>query len=105
MENTFGSRLGNMLKERRLTQKKLSEMANVTQAAISHYVRGDRVPRANVLSRIAGALETTSDYLMNGVSPDSREEIAEAKAIILRNYARLTREDKIEIVSLLFEQE
>ena len=50
--NTFSSRLEQALRTRRMTQKELANKAGVTEAAMSHYIRGDRIPRSSVLARI-----------------------------------------------------
>ena len=101
MTMTFGQRLSDLLKEKGMQQQTLAQIAGVTEAAVSHYIKGDRVPRASVMSRIAEALGTTSDYLMNGIEPDSKNEIAHAKRLIARNVKQMTREEKMEIMSIL----
>ena len=101
MSEMFGERLIELLKTRKLTQKKLSKKAGVTEAAISHYIKGDRVPRASVLARIADTLGTTSEYLLNGTALDSSKEILQAKRLIARNASQMSREEKMEIVSIL----
>ena len=69
MKGCFRERLAEMIKAKGLSQKELAQLAGVTEAAMSHYVKGDRIPRASVLVRIAEALGTTADYLMNGNVP------------------------------------
>ena len=56
MAGTFGERLSELIKMRNYSQKALAMKAGVTEAAMSHYVKGDRYPRASVLARIADAL-------------------------------------------------
>lgn len=101
MTQTFGERLTIQLQKKKLTQKDLSIKAGVTEAAISHYIKGDRVPRASVLARIADALGTTSEYLLNGTASDSNEEILYAKRLIARNASQMSREEKMEIMEIL----
>lgn len=98
---TFAQRLGEQLKLHRMTQKELAEKAGVTEAAMSHYVKGDRIPRSSVLARIAAALGTTSDYLMEGVPQNSVDEIGYAKRLIARNVEQMTTAQKREILSIL----
>jgi len=78
-----------------MTQKELAAKAEVTEAAMSHYIRGDRTPRSSVLARIAKALDTTSDYLMDGIPQNYVDEmgyvkrlIAEMKKEILRQFGQ-----------------
>ena len=97
----FSQRLEQMLKNRNMTQKALAEKAEVTEAAISHYIKGDRVPRSSVLARIAAALGTTSDYLMEGILQNHMDEIGYVKRLIARNIDQMTVSEKKEIISIL----
>ena len=101
MGGTFGERLLMLIREKELTQKELACLTDVTEAAMSHYCKGDRIPRASVMAKIAEALGTTSDYLMNGSTTDSQGEINQAKRLIARNVAQMTHEEKMDIISIL----
>ncbi len=100
-EYTFSQRLELLLKEHHMTQKKLAEKASVTEAAISLYIKGERTPRAAVLNRIAEALDTTADYLMQGTPQGYLEEIDYAKQLIARNASHMSTSDKIAIMTIL----
>ncbi len=101
MKGTFNERLSHLLKQKQMTQKKLADKAGVTEAAMSHYLKGDRTPRASVLGRIANALGTTTDYLLNGNEADSASELIYAKRLIARNAHQLSKKEKLEIISIL----
>ena len=101
MAATFGERLAALLKEKGWTQQMLAQKAGVTEAAVSHYIKGDRVPRATVLARITEALGTTSDYLISGIVHDTDNEVEYAKRLIARNAKQMTKEEKMEIMSIL----
>lgn len=103
MNSSFGERLQELLKSRDITQKEFSKLAGVTESAMSHYVKGDRIPRATVLARIADALNTTTEYLLNGSASDTNEEVKYAKKLIARNVSNMSREEKMEIINILFE--
>lgn len=105
MAQTFGKRLAALLKEKGMQQQVLAARAGVTEAAVSHYIKGDRVPRASVLSRIADALGTTSDFLMNGKEPASENEVSHARRLIARNVKKMTKEEKMEIMAILLGEE
>ena len=62
--NVFRDRLAKLLKEKGLSQKQLAIRANVTESAISHYMRGDRRPRGLTLQNLATELGTTPEYLL-----------------------------------------
>lgn len=105
MAETFGERLLDLLKEKGMQQQALAQKAGVTEAAVSHYIKGDRVPRASVMARIADALGTTSEFLMNGTEMDSKKEVAYAKRLIARNVKQMTKEEKMEIMGILLGEE
>lgn len=105
MGKTFSERLAEQIKLNNYSQKRLAEKAGVTEAAMSHYIKGDRFPRANVLARIADALGTTSDYLMNGKAISSDDEVQQAKRLIARNVAQMSKDEKMEIVRILMSGE
>lgn len=99
--NKLSVRMEELLKSRGITQKELARRAGVTEAAISHYIKGDRTPRSSVLSRIAIVLSTTSDYLMEGIPQNYASEIGYAKRLIARNVNQMTNAEKKEILSIL----
>ncbi len=99
--NQFSTRLRELIEAREITQKELAVRSGVTEAAMSHYVKGDRTPRSAVLSRIATALNTTSDYLMEGIPQDYVNEIGYARRLIARNVDQMTAAEKREILSIL----
>ena len=101
MSEKLGERLTDLLLTKKLTQKDLSTKAGVTEAAISHYIKGDRTPRASVLLKIAEALDTTSEYLLEGLTTDAKEELGYAKKLIARNYNQMTQDEKLEIIKIL----
>ena len=103
--NQFSIRLEELLKTRGITQKELAQKSGVTEAAICHYIKGDRTPRSSVLTRIALALNTKSDYLMEGIPQNYINEIGYAKRLIARNVDQMTNKEKKEILSILFNDE
>lgn len=56
-----------------LSQRELAQLAGTTPAAVSHIERGQRRPSADLLGRLAGALECSTDELMPG-TPESKGE-------------------------------
>ncbi len=97
----MGKRMRSLIEKKGISQKELAEMVGCTEAAISHYIKGDRVPRSKVLAKIAIALDTTSDYLIEGIPVDSISELGYAKKLIARNVQKMSVSDKREILNLL----
>lgn len=103
MENSFGKRLLQLIRDNNLTQKSIAQRVGVTEAAMSHYIKGDRVPRASVLSKIAVELNTTTEYLMEGVPVGGKGEITQLRKLVARNAKQMSLEEKAEIVKMLYD--
>ncbi len=101
MTQIFNERIAELLKAKDMTQRDLARMTDVTDAAMSHYIKGDRVPRSAVMARIADALGISTDYLMFGKESDSEAEINQAVRLIARNANQMSIEDKRRIVDIL----
>lgn len=97
----IGKRIKEILETRGITQKELARKVGCTEAAISHYIKGDRIPRAGVLTKIAIALDTTSDYLIEGVPTDVTGELDYATKLIARNVKQMKNSQKREIINIL----
>lgn len=74
----FSERLAKLMSLRNLTQKELATRANITESAISYYVKGVRTPSGEILTRIAECLSTSTDYLLGrteeyDVQPENKE--------------------------------
>lgn len=67
LANSIGKNIAHKCRELHLTQKKLAEMSGLTEAGISRYIAGERLPRIDILLRIAASLNCTLDYLIYGV--------------------------------------
>lgn len=105
MKKGMNERILELLFQKGMTQKQLSEKAHVTESAISHYIKGDRIPRSAVAERIADALGTSVDYLLNGSNQFDNDEKAHAFRLIARNASQMTYEEKKQIMDLLFRPE
>ena len=98
---TMGERIKELLEKKGITQRELAERTGCTEAAVSHYIKGDRIPRASILTKIAIVLETTSDYLMEGIPVEVKEELGYAKKLIARNVSQMSKAEKKEILDIL----
>lgn len=98
---TLGDRIKILLSQKGMTQKQLAQEVGCTEAAVSHYIKGDRVPRSSVMTKIAIALGTTSDYLTEGIPQDAKSELCYAKKLIARNAEHMSSAEKMEIINIL----
>ena len=61
-----GTRIKQLRTEQKLTQSALAEKVDLTYVQIGRYEKGKSKPSSAVLQRLAAALDTTTDFLMNG---------------------------------------
>lgn len=90
--SVFSERVSELMRRYKLTQKDLAAKAGVTESAMSYYVKGERTPRSDVLTRMAKALNTTTDYLL-GATLDSSPNLDQNDLQYLqRNLGKLDQE-------------
>lgn len=61
----FAYKLRSLMRRHFITQEKLAAETNITQAMISRYVRGDSIPTAITLRKIAKVLNCSMDDFFN----------------------------------------
>ena len=68
MENKLliAGRIINALNRSGVSQRQLADATGMTEVSISRYVKGKRMPSAEILGRIADVLGVTTDYLITG---------------------------------------
>lgn len=105
MTRSITYRIKQILKEKNISQKQLSEITGITESAISRYIKGDRVPRGANLVKISKALETTTDDLLkDDCEMDKNSDLIYAKSLIARNASQMTKEEKMEFIALLMDK-
>lgn len=70
----LGSRIKTMRKEKKMSQSDLAMLCSTTSAAISRYENGKRIPRSDTVARIARALDTSVDYLLDSTHSDGSDD-------------------------------
>lgn len=103
MAREITNRMSQLLAKRNMTQKELALSAKITESAISHYIKGDRIPRGVNLIKIAKALGTTTDYLLGNNEDDQENDFEIVKTLIARNAQEMTKEQKMELLSILID--
>lgn len=98
MPAPIGARLSALLKERGMSQKELAEATNLTPAAVSRYVNGERVPRAITLAALAKALGVKPTDI-TGTADEQKTD--EAIRLIARNANKLTEAQRAELIAAL----
>ncbi len=104
--NAIGFRISELLKKNRIKQKEIAESIGLTEATISRYIRGSRVPNGKNITKIASALHTTTDYLLYGQHKEeddfyiSHFQVANA----IKRYAKTwSVKQKTDLVMALFD--
>ena len=64
-----------------LTQSDLAEKVGLTYVQIGRYEKGKSNPSADVLQKLAIALNTSTDYLMNGESEQVEAQLVDKELI------------------------
>ena len=60
----FGLRLKNLRRRKKLTQKQLGDLLQVTKDTISHYENNTQTPSVAKIVQLAIYLNTSTDYLL-----------------------------------------
>ncbi len=78
--STVGSRIKTLRKEKKLTQKQLGKLANVSDAAVVLWEKDVNIPKFENLQLVAPALSTTIDYILYGIT-DSGPNIGDYRPV------------------------
>lgn len=97
-----GERIKALLNEKKMTQRQLAELSGVTESALSHYIKGDRIPSGVASVNIAYALSTTINYILG---KDDLLDFSSVKRILEQNKNKMTNEEKAELIELLFRKD
>ena len=85
----------------------MAQKAGVTEAAVSHYINGDRSPRGAILLNIANALGTTTDFLLSVSKSEknniSENEIENCYKLLAKNINQVSFEQKQRFLKLLLQ--
>lgn len=103
MENKRSNRIAELLTSAGITQKKLSELTGITESSISHYMKGDRIPRGVNLLKIAREFNVTTDYVLGVENVFNEEDFNSTKTLIARSATKMTDEQKMELMRILME--
>ena len=64
----IGDRIKELRTQKKLTQGQLAELVGLTYIQIGRYEKAKSKPSAQVVQKLAEALDTSADFLMNGTS-------------------------------------
>lgn len=96
-------RIKMLMLERGLTQKELAKLSGITEASLSKYLSGERVPRIDVIVNLANALKVTTDELIGNEIEDSKMDLIRLKTVLARGMEKMSDKDKKELIKFLLE--
>lgn len=67
---SVGERIKDLRTQKKLTQTDLAKLVGLTYIQVGRYETQKSNPSSDVLQKLATALDTTADYLMNGSSDE-----------------------------------
>ena len=97
-ENVFPTRVRELMRAHRYSQKKLCELCGITEAAFSRYMTSDRLPKTEILANIANILHTTSDYLIGN---DSQYGYDQLKILLAATKDDLSKNQRSDLIKIL----
>ena len=101
--NTIGQRIKELRNKLNMTQSDLAQKIGMTYVQIGRYEKRGAVPSSEVLKKLADALNTTTDYLMNGSSDNVAAEQLRDKELLnlFRAVEQMESSDKTMIKTFL----
>ena len=104
--NTIGERIVFLREECDMSQKELAYAIDIAPTSLSRYENNLYEPKAEILLRLASALDTTSDFLLGltddykkpnpGRAKNPRITISEQR--LLSSYRKLDKENQIRVL-------
>lgn len=95
----MGERMVSTRKQKALSQQDLAKVAKVHFTNIGKYEREEAIPSADVLNRIAKALDVNTDFLLNGTLHDkAKGTIKDDELLIQFKKVELLPNDKKRLV-------
>lgn len=94
--STVGKRIKEKREEAGWTQTGLAKIAGITPSALSQIESGDRFPSTLVLHKLAKALSTSIDYLLDNKKEEDLSDLLRNKEIevLFRTFKDLSKKDK-----------
>ncbi len=90
-----------LMADKGINQKKLSQLSGITEASVSRYLNGERSARLDIIINFAKALNVTTEYLLNDDVETELKPYTEIATAIARNGSSLTAEQKNKLIALI----
>ena len=102
-KNKLGSRIMELRKNKTWSQSQLADKVGISYAQIGRYETKDAQPPAEVLKKIADALDSTVDFLVNGNNDDkAKASLNDAEVIrYFKEVDTLPNDDKSALLRVI----
>ena len=97
---TWREKVSQLMNERNINQKQLSQLSGITESSISRYLHSSQRPRMDIVVNIAKALHVKTEYLLD---EDEKSESAynSIATAIARKGNELSAEEKNQLIALI----
>lgn len=97
---TWREKVSQLMNERNINQKQLSQLSGITESSISRYLHSSQRPRMDIVVNIAKALHVEIEYLLD---EDEKSESAynSIATAIARKGNELSAEEKNQLIALI----
>ncbi len=101
--NHIGERIKNIRTQLALTQKELADKVGLNYVQIGRYEKRGAVPSSEVLSKLAEALHTTSDFLLHGSTDDKAAAHINDNELLglFKSVEKMNNEDKSVVKTII----
>lgn len=86
---TVGDRIKELRANKGFTQSDLAKLVGLTYIQVGRYEKGKSNPSADVLQKLASALDTTTDFLMNGGTEQVEAQLTDKE--LLRQFQEVEK--------------
>lgn len=97
---TWSEKIRKLMDEQHMNQKQLSEKSGITEPSICRYLKGERVPRIDIIINFARALNVSIEYLLDE-DATAYSPVNDIKIAIARHGNELTKEEQEELIKLI----
>lgn len=99
MENITGKLVKEIIKKQKISQKELCQKTGISESARSKYLNSDKSLRADVIAKLANALNVDFNYLLGQSKPNTYSPCR--SVLLARGGEKLTDEEKKDLINLI----
>lgn len=98
---SWQEKVKNLMLDRDINQKQLSQLSGITESSVSRYLRSERRPRLDIVVNFAKAFGVSTEYLLDEGEESEASAYETISTAIARKGGDLTAEEKNELIALL----